>query len=192
MDGGNDMIEKRQFYINGAWVDPAKARDMDVIDPSTEETCAVISLGDQADTDAAVAAAKAAFPAWAAKPMEERIELLKGLAKIYKERREDMAEAIRAEMGAPLDLAMTSQWGTGTWHMAGFLDALPEFDAEKAYKGVDRIRLEPIGVCGLITPWSWPWAAPWCSNRPRSRRCRRFCLPRWCMMRAFRRVFSTS
>ena len=150
------MIEKRQFYINGAWVDPVTARDMDVIDPATEETCAVISLGDQADTDAAVAAAKSAFPAWAAKPMDERIALLKNLSKIYKERREEMAEAMRMEMGAPHDLALNSQWGAGAWHMAGFLDALADFEVEKVYKEVDRIRLEPIGVCALITPWNWP------------------------------------
>ncbi|MCW8843162.1 MAG: aldehyde dehydrogenase family protein, partial [Rhodobacteraceae bacterium] len=150
------MIEKRQFYINGAWTDPATNRDMDVIDPATEEPCAVISLGDQADTDAAVAAAKAAFPAWAALEMDERIGLLKKLSKIYKERREDMAEAMRMEMGAPLDLALNGQWGAGAWHMAGFLDALSEFEVERPYKDVDRIRLEPIGVCALITPWNWP------------------------------------
>ena len=73
------MIEKRQFYINGAWVDPIDGRDHDVIDPSTEEPCAVISLGGQADTDAAVAAAKAAFPAWMATPPAERIALVEKL-----------------------------------------------------------------------------------------------------------------
>ena len=150
------MIEKRQFYINGAWVNPATARDMDVIDPSTEETCAVISLGDQADTDAAVAAAKTAFPSWAATSMEERIERLKALAKVYKDRRDEMAEAIRMEMGAPIDLASNNQWGAGAWHMAGFLDALSDFEFEAPYKDVDRTRLEPIGVCALITPWNWP------------------------------------
>ncbi|MDV4144870.1 aldehyde dehydrogenase family protein [Shimia sp. FJ5] len=150
------MIEKRQFYINGAWVDPAAPRDMDVIDPATEDTCAVISLGDQADTDAAVAAAKTAFPGWAALEMSERIALLKNLSKIYKERRDDMAEAMRLEMGAPVDLATNGQWGAGAWHMAGFLEALADFEAETPYKEVDRTRLEPIGVCALITPWNWP------------------------------------
>ncbi|WP_243611840.1 aldehyde dehydrogenase family protein [Shimia aestuarii] len=150
------MIEKRQFYINGAWVDPAAPRDMDVIDPATEDTCAVISLGDQADTDAAVAAAKTAFPGWAALEMSERIALLKKLSKIYKERRDDMAEAMRLEMGAPVDLATNGQWGAGAWHMAGFLEALADFEAETPYKEVDRTRLEPIGVCALITPWNWP------------------------------------
>ncbi|WP_299348625.1 aldehyde dehydrogenase family protein [uncultured Shimia sp.] len=150
------MIEKRQFYINGAWVDPVSPRDMDVIDPATEEVCAVISIGDRADTDAAVAAAKAAFPSWAATPLEERIALIRKLGEVYKAGRDDMAEAMRAEMGAPIDLARTSQWGTGTWHIDGFLDALEGFEFERAYKDVDRIRLEPIGVCGMITPWNWP------------------------------------
>ena len=150
------MIEKRQFYINGAWVNPAQPRDMDVIDPATEEVCAVISIGDQADTDAAVAAAKAAFPAWAATPLDERIALIRKLGQIYDARREEMGEAIRMEMGAPRDLANTSQWGAGSWHLNGFLDALEGFEFEKVYKDVDRIRLEPIGVCGMITPWNWP------------------------------------
>nr|WP_319947114.1 aldehyde dehydrogenase family protein [uncultured Shimia sp.] len=150
------MIEKRQFYIDGQWVNPAAPNDMDVIDPSTEDTCAVISLGDQADTDAAVAAAKAAFPSWAATPLEERVALIKRLGDIYTERREEMAEAMRIEMGAPIDLARANQWGAGSWHIAGFLEALEGFEFERAYGGVDRIRMEPIGVCALITPWNWP------------------------------------
>lgn len=150
------MIEKRQFYINGAWVNPAVANDMDVIDPATEEVCAVISIGDQADTDAAVAAAKAAFPAWAETPLEDRIALIRKLSDIYNARRDDMAEAMRMEMGAPIDLAKANQWGAGSWHLNGFLDALEGFEFEKVYKEVDRIRMEPIGVCGMITPWNWP------------------------------------
>ncbi|SHI43878.1 aldehyde dehydrogenase (NAD+) [Shimia gijangensis] len=150
------MIEKRQFYINGAWVNPVAVNDMDVIDPATEDVCAVISIGDQADTDAAVAAAKAAFPTWADTPLEERIALLRKLGEVYEDRRDDMAEAMRLEMGAPIDLSRNSQWGSGSWHLEGFLDALEGFEFEKVYKEVDRIRLEPIGVCGMITPWNWP------------------------------------
>ena len=99
------MIEKRDFYINGAWVPPVVARDHDVIDPSTEDVCAIISLGDQADTDAAVAAATAAFPAWAATPPEKRAEYVKGILAQYEARVEEMAEAISIEMGAPIDMA---------------------------------------------------------------------------------------
>ncbi|MGR3647551.1 MAG: aldehyde dehydrogenase family protein [Shimia sp.] len=149
------MIEKREFYINGQWVAPATPNDMTVIDPATEDACAVISIGDQADTDAAVAAARAAFPAWAATPLEERVALVKKLREIYMARRADMAEAMRAEMGAPIDLAKSGQWGSGTWHLDGFLEALEDFEFEYAM-GADRMRKEPIGVCAMITPWNWP------------------------------------
>ena len=111
------MIEKRQFYINGDWVDPIEQRDHDVIDPSTEEPCAVISLGAQADADAAVAAAKAAFPAWMNTPPADRIALVEKLLEIYKRRSAEMGEAISLEMGAPIDMANTSQVGAGTWHI---------------------------------------------------------------------------
>ena len=98
------MIEKRQFYINGQWVNPATAHDFDVIDPSTEDVVGVISLGGQADTDAAVAAAKAAFPSWSQTSKAERLELLEKLLEVYKARQADMAEAISLEMGAPQKL----------------------------------------------------------------------------------------
>ncbi|SFK93261.1 aldehyde dehydrogenase family protein [Shimia haliotis] len=149
------MIEKRDFYINGAWTAPAAANDFNVIDPATEEVCAVISIGDQADTDAAVAAARNAFPAWADTPLEERVALVKKLRDVYVARRDDMAEAMRAEMGAPIDLAKNNQWGSGTWHLDGFLEALEDFEFEYAM-GSDRMRKEPIGVCAMITPWNWP------------------------------------
>ena len=103
------MIEKRQFYINGAWVNPAAAHDHNVIDPSNEEPCAVISLGGQADTDAAVAAAKAAFPAWMAMPPAERIAYLEKLQAAYNAREEDMAQAISLEMGAPIEMSRQQQ-----------------------------------------------------------------------------------
>ena len=111
------MIEKRQFYINGQWVDPVTAHDFDVIDPSTEDVLGVISLGGQADTDAAVAAAKAAFPSWSQTSKAERLELLEKLLDVYKARQADMAEAISLEMGAPQKLARNQQVGAGTWRL---------------------------------------------------------------------------
>lgn len=149
------MIDSRKFYINGQWVAPATANDLAVIDPATEDTCAVISIGNQADTDAAVSAARAAFPAWADTPVQTRIDLVKKLREIYVARRNDMAEAMRAEMGAPIDLAANSQWGSGTWHVDGFLEAIESFEFEYQM-GADRMRKEPIGVCAMITPWNWP------------------------------------
>lgn len=95
------LLDKRKFYIDGQWVDPVKANDLEVIDPSTEEPVAVISLGDQGDTDAAVAAAKAAFPAWSRTSPEERLAFIEKILEIYERRAEDMAWAISHEMGAP-------------------------------------------------------------------------------------------
>ncbi|MEQ6249786.1 aldehyde dehydrogenase family protein [Sulfitobacter sp. HNIBRBA3233] len=150
------MLEKKQFYINGAWVDPAQANDYPVIDPSTEEQCATISLGSQADTDAAVAAARAAFPGWSQTPREERVALIQKLADIYKARSEEMAQAMSMEMGAPIEMSRSSQVGAGSWHIGGFLKAFEEFDFERDFTATEKTLLEPIGVCALITPWNWP------------------------------------
>ena len=143
------MLEKRQFYINGEWVDPTEARDHNVIDPSTEEPCAVISLGGQADTDKAVAAAKAALPGWMATPPEERLAALQRVYDEYQKRAEDMAQAMSMEMGAPIDLARTSQFGAGTWHLKNFINAAKDFEWEKPLndKTPDTlIRHEAVGV----------------------------------------------
>ena len=107
------MLDKREFYINGRWVSPVNANDLKVINPSTEEPCAVISLGDKADTDAAVAAAKEAFPRWAVTPKEERLALAKRILEVYKARADEMAEAISLEMGAPIDMARAKQSAAG-------------------------------------------------------------------------------
>ncbi|MTJ05347.1 MAG: aldehyde dehydrogenase family protein [Sediminimonas qiaohouensis] len=153
------MIEKRQFYINGAWVDPAQPSDLNVIDPSTEDPCAVISLGGQADTDAAVAAARAAFPTWMRTPVEERIALVEKLLEVYTARSEEMAQAISLEMGAPIDLARQAQVGAGAGHMKNFIRAAKDFEFIRPlgdHAPNDRIIHEPIGVCAMITPWNWP------------------------------------
>ncbi|MEM6304918.1 MAG: aldehyde dehydrogenase family protein [Pseudomonadota bacterium] len=150
------MLEKREFYINGAWVAPAAANDFAVIDPSTEEQCAVISLGDQADTDAAVAAARAAFDSWSQNPREERVALIHKLSEVYEARKEEMAQAMSMEMGAPIDLSRAQQVGAGSWHIGGFLKAFENFSFERDYTATEKTLLEPIGVCALITPWNWP------------------------------------
>ncbi len=150
------MIEKRQFYIDGQWVDPATPNDFDVHDPSTEEACAVISLGSAADVDRAVAAARAAFDGWAATPVAERRAGLERLGAIMKGRLDDLAEAISLEMGAPIDFARAEQAPTGPWHMRGFLRAMDDFAWEERFSERETIIREPIGVCGLITPWNWP------------------------------------
>ncbi|MFO8127310.1 aldehyde dehydrogenase family protein [Yoonia sp.] len=153
------MIENRNFYIDGAWVPPVMANDYHVIDPSTEDACAVISLGGQADTDAAVAAAKAAFPAWAATTPEERAELVKGILAQYEARVEELAQAISMEMGAPIDMARSSQAPCLPWHLKNSLEAIKQIEWLRPlgpHAPDDRIAMEPIGVVGLITPWNWP------------------------------------
>ena len=153
------MIERRDFYINGQWVAPSEANDFEVIDPSTEEACAVISLGGQADTDAAVAAAKAALPGWMHMPVAERIGYLEKLVEVYKTKGEDLAQAISAEMGAPIDMARTQQVGAGVYHLKNFIRAAKKFEFDKPlgdHAPNDRIIMEAVGVCALITPWNWP------------------------------------
>lgn len=128
------MIDRRNFYINGQWVTPAEANDFDVINPSTEQVCATISLGGEADTNAAVAAAKAAFVPWSMTPKDERIALLEKLLEVYTARSGEMAEAISMEMGAPIALAQTAQVGAGGAHIKNIIRALQAFDFERPLK----------------------------------------------------------
>jgi len=115
------MLVKRDFYINGQWVAPINGTDHHVIDPSTEEPCATISLGGAEDTDAAVAAAKAALPGWMHTDPATRIALVEKLIEIYEARSEDLAKAMSSEMGAPIDMSRSSQATAGTWHLENFV-----------------------------------------------------------------------
>ena len=153
------MIDTKKFYINGAWVAPISDREMEVIDPSTEQVCGTIVIGNQADTDAAVAAAKAAFDDWSQTPKARRIALLKKFLTVYQARNEEMGRAISLEMGAPIDMALTSQAESGSEHTEGLIEELEKFEFERALNDSapnDRIIYEAIGVCALITPWNWP------------------------------------
>ncbi len=152
------MLDKRNFYINGKWVKPLKPKDFEVINPSNEEPFAVISLGSREDTDAAVKAAKNAFVNWKETSKEERISLLEKLLKIYKKRFNEMAEAMSKEMGSPIDYAISTHAASGQAHLEDFILRLKEFNFEESFntKSNNYITREPIGVCGLITPWNWP------------------------------------
>ncbi len=150
------MKNAKNFYINGAWVSPSQPNDFDVINPSTEEVCETISLGSEADTNAAVAAARASFEAWSQTDKSERIALLKVLSEVYNDRAEEMAQAISLEMGAPQDLARAQQVGAGSWHLGGFLKAMEKFEFDQKFTETEMTLREPIGVCALITPWNWP------------------------------------
>ncbi|RME18357.1 MAG: aldehyde dehydrogenase family protein [Alphaproteobacteria bacterium] len=153
------MIEKREFYINGAWVSPETPNDYPVIDPSTEEPVAVISLASEADVNKAVAAAKAAFPGWMATPPAERLALVEKLLEVYQARSEELAQAMTMAMGAPIDMSRNNQVGAGSYHIKEFIAAARDFEfirplSDRAPN--DRIVYEPVGVAGLITPWNWP------------------------------------
>ena len=153
------MENARNFYIDGKWVAPTDGRDFDVIDPSTEEATATISLGGQADTDAAVAAAKAAFPTWRLSSKAERVELMESILDVYMRRSDEMGEAISREMGAPIEMSKVQQSGTGSFHLKAFIQSLKDFEFEGSLRaGEDDTHIihEPIGVCALITPWNWP------------------------------------
>ena len=153
------MLNKKKFYINGKWTNPIKEKDCYVIDPSTEENCAVISIGGKEDVDAAVQAAKNAFESWAFTSKDERLKLLETLYANYKKRWADFANAITMEMGAPKDFATKLQAGTGASHMKSFIRYLKNFEFEKPlgeHAPNQRLIYEPKGVCALITPWNWP------------------------------------
>lgn len=153
------MPDTRHFYIDGAWVPPAAPRDHPVIDPSTEEAFATVSLGSAADADRAVAAARAAQPGWAATPPAERRAIVARLMEAYEARKEDLAQAISRAMGAPIDFARDQQAPSLPYALKPFLAA---FDRIEWVRPVDPstphsvVLMEPVGVAALITPWNWP------------------------------------
>jgi len=150
------MRDYRKFYIDGAWVDPAQPQTLDVLNPATEGVAGVISLGSRVDVDRAVAAAQRAFETWSRSSREERMALLGRIIEVYKRRMADMAQAISEEMGAPLaTVARPQQAPSGLGHFKVALGVLKDFEFEKL-QGTTKIVREPVGVCGLITPWNWP------------------------------------
>jgi aldehyde dehydrogenase (NAD+) len=153
------MINKKQFYIDGQWVNPKSSQEIKVINPANEQECAVISLGNKEDVNLAVTAAKKAFASWSFSTKEQRIELLEKLYENYKKRWNDIAEAITLEMGAPKDFSNQLQAGTGASHIKSFIGYLKNFEFEKPlgeHAPNQRLIYEPKGVCALITPWNWP------------------------------------
>ncbi len=149
------MHEMTQFYIDGKWVDPVTPNTLDVINPATEQPCGRISMGTSADVDAAVAAAVRAFDSYSRTSVAERLELLDAVLAGLKERHQDISTAIMQEMGAPWDLASGAQAGSGPQHFKTARKVLEKFQFESQNRDTLIVR-EPIGVCGLITPWNWP------------------------------------
>ena len=152
------MLDKRNFYINGKWVKPSKKNDLNVINPSTEESFATISLGNKEDVNIAVEAASSAFQSWSLSNKSERIFLLEKLLKIYHDRWKEITETMTLEMGAPLDWSSSAQTTSGSDHIVDFIKRLKDFQFEKKFEKNSNnfITYEAIGVCGLITPWNWP------------------------------------
>ncbi|MCP8895208.1 aldehyde dehydrogenase family protein [Shinella daejeonensis] len=150
------MLDKRKFYIDGQWVDPLTPNDLPVINPATEEAVATISMGTAADIDRAVAAARKAFATYSLTSVDERIALLEKLLAIYKRRYDEMARTITLELGAPITMSGEQQADVGVGHLQGFIDGLKRLKMRETLPNGDMLRREPIGVCGLITPWNWP------------------------------------
>ncbi|XTP33685.1 aldehyde dehydrogenase family protein [Mycobacterium sp. TJFP1] len=149
------MREYLKHYIDGQWVDPVRPNALEVDNPTTEEISGRIALGSSADVDLAVTAARRAFATWSQTTREERLELLGAIMAEYQKRAGDLAEAVTEEMGAPVGLASGPQVNLGIGHLATTVDALKNFAFEEQH-GSTLVVKEPIGVCGLITPWNWP------------------------------------
>lgn len=153
------MLELSNFYIDGRWTPAASTASHALVDATTEQPFGTVALAGTDEVDAAVAAAKRAFPAWAESDPEVRVALVKRIHDIYAGRIEEMARVISQEMGAPIELARTRQAAAGLRHMTNFLTAMEHFDFERPlgpHAPDDRILMQPIGVVGLITPWNWP------------------------------------
>lgn len=149
------MREYLKFYLDGHWVDPETPKQMDVINPATEAVCGRISAGSAADVDNAVVAARKAFATYSQTDRKERLELLERIHVEYQTRFDDIAKAVTEEMGAPVTFALQAQVPNGLVHIKAGIEALKTFKFEED-RGTTRIAKEPIGICGMITPWNWP------------------------------------
>jgi aldehyde dehydrogenase (NAD+) len=147
--------DNRQFYIDGAWVDPVEPKELKVINPATEEVAGVISMGSAKDVDRAVTAARRAFDSYSRTSPAERLALMERILVAYKAHYAEIAQAITIEMGAPVTLSKGGQTGVGVGHISAMIEVLKNFKFEEMH-GTVRLVQEPVGVCALITPWNWP------------------------------------
>lgn len=149
------MTNEQKFYIDGAWVTPLSGKTLDVINPATEKSFATIAMGSEHDVNKAIGAARNAFDSFSNTDREERIKLLERIVEVYESRMGDLASAVLQEMGAPRALARNAQAPAGLGHFRATLEALRRFKFEEGV-GTTTVAYEPVGVCGLITPWNWP------------------------------------
>jgi aldehyde dehydrogenase (NAD+) len=159
------MVNRLQFYIDGAWVDPVVKKTTPVVNPATEEAMYEIALGSKADVDKAVAAAKRAFETYSHTSREERVALMEKVIAVYKTRMKDLGAAVSDEMGAPLPFAEKFQAGAGLGHLASTLEVLKTYAFEEPV-GTAMVVREAIGVVGMITPWNWPLNQITCKVAP--------------------------
>jgi aldehyde dehydrogenase (NAD+) len=149
------QYDNRQFYIDGAWVDPLEPREFKVINPATEAQAGVISMGSSKDVDRAVLAARRAFDGYSRTLPAERLALMERILASYKAHYDEIAQAISIEMGAPITLSKGAQTAIGVGHITAMIEVLKTFSFEEM-RGTVRLVQEPVGVCALITPWNWP------------------------------------
>lgn len=159
------MQQHLNFYINGQWVAPASARTLEVINPSTEQPIARISMGASADVDAAVSAAQKAFETYSQTTRDERLALLAKVLEVYQRRYGDFVQTISQEMGAPLWLSKAAQAATGVAHLTTAIEVLKNFNFVHV-QGTTAVVHEPVGVVGMITPWNWPVNQIMCKVAP--------------------------
>ena len=145
-----------KFYIDGKWVTPNSKQSMPVINPATEEEIGTVILGNNNDVDIAVKAANIAFDSFSKTTKEDRLKLLKRIHEVTSDRFEELAQAMSKEMGAPITMSREAQADSGLGHLQGFIEALEKLEEENTLSNGDILTKEPIGVCGLITPWNWP------------------------------------
>ncbi|MGY0399097.1 MAG: aldehyde dehydrogenase family protein [Ostreibacterium sp.] len=149
------MNDYTKFYIDGQWDNPVTPRTAEVINPATEQSIAMISMGSADDVNRAVAVAREAFPSFSQSSKATREALLSRIIDVYKTRLDDIAQIISLEMGCPISVSRLHQASLGLEHFQVALDALRGFEFERIQDDM-VLRYEPIGVCGLITPWNWP------------------------------------
>lgn len=159
------MHDLKKFYINGQWVEPSGSDVLDVFNPATDDVVSQIRLGNQKDVDNAVDAAVAAFETFSQTEKAERIALLERIAECYAARAEDLAIATTEEMGAPIEFSRQAQVMAGLGHIKVALSVLKKTDFTEVV-GSTTIVKEPVGVCGMITPWNWPLNQITCKIAP--------------------------
>ena len=150
------MENLQKFYINGEWVTPQSKNTMPVMNPATEEQFGIVAMGNADDVNLAVSAANTAFETFSQTSKEERLKLLLKIQEVTKNRFEDLVQAMSLEMGAPMTMARDAQADAAIGHLDGFIEALKKLEGYVTLPNGDVLCKEPIGVCGLITPWNWP------------------------------------